>query len=170
MKRNPRDSLLAAKMGQALQKTHQYGKALNYYKEAVKDEDNNNLRYDMAELQMRLKTYDRAEKTIQAALELENSGNDLNSLIMQAKFQTLLAKVYEKSNNLDMSIQTLGQVRTRKCRETFVIRKSTQAKLLRSRILKRVQVEQPDAVLEQKQLAAKLVADNLLVMILIFPF
>ena len=110
LKRNPRDSLLAAKMGQALQKTHQYGKALNYYKEAVKDEDNNNLRYDMAELQMRLKTYDRAEKTIQAALELENSGNDLNSLIMQAKFQTLLAKVYEKSNNLDMSIQTLGQV------------------------------------------------------------
>ena len=110
LKRNPRDSLLAAKMGQALQKTHQYGKALNYYKEAVKDEDNNNLRYDMAELQMRLKTYDRAEKTIQAALELENNGNDLNSLIMQAKFHTLLAKVYEKSNNLDMSIQTLGQV------------------------------------------------------------
>lgn len=26
LKRNPRDSLLAAKMGQALQKTHQYGK------------------------------------------------------------------------------------------------------------------------------------------------
>ena len=113
LKRNPRDSLLAAKMGQALQKTHQYGKALNYYKEAVKDEDNNNLRYDMAELQMRLKTYDRAEKTIQAALELENNGNDLNSLIMQAKFHTLLAKVYEKSNNLDMSIETLGQVRVR---------------------------------------------------------
>ena len=156
LKRNPRDSLLAAKMGQALQKTHQYGKALNYYKEAVKDEDNNNLRYDMAELQMRLKTYDRAEKTIQAALELENSGNDLNSLIMQAKFHTLLAKVYEKSNNLDMSIETLGQVRIHKSRfqRHFIIGKS-QAKLLRSRILKRVQVEQPDAVLEQKQLAAK---------------
>ena len=117
LKRNPRDSLLAAKMGQALQKTHQYGKALNYYKEAVKDEDNNNLRYDMAELQMRLKTYDRAEKTIQAALELENNGNDLNSLIMQAKFHTLLAKVYEKSNNLDMSIETLGQVRMHKSRD-----------------------------------------------------
>ena len=35
LKRNPRDSLLAAKMGQALQKTHQYGKALNYYKVGV---------------------------------------------------------------------------------------------------------------------------------------
>ena len=148
-------------MGQALQKTHQYGKALNYYKEAVKDEDNNNLRYDMAELQMRLKTYDRAEKTIQHALELENGSNDLGSLLMQAKFQSLLARVYEKSNNLDMSLQTLGQ-----------------AKQLRARILKRVQVihwkyfssllwifkyfldfrqvEQPDAVLEQRQLAAKI--------------
>ena len=44
LKRNPRDSILAAKMGQALQRTHQYGKAINYYKEAVKNEDNNALR------------------------------------------------------------------------------------------------------------------------------
>ena len=140
LKRNPRDSLLAAKMGEALQRTHQYGKALNYYKEAVKDEDNNSLRYDMAELQMRLKTFDRAEKTIQQALQLEqdNHQSDLNSLMLQAKFQTLLAKVQEKSNNLEASIQTLGE-----------------AKLLRSRVLKRVQVEQPDAVLEQRQLAAQ---------------
>ena len=35
-------------MGQALQKTHQYGKAINYYKEAVKTEENSLLRYDMA--------------------------------------------------------------------------------------------------------------------------
>ena len=64
VKRNPRDSQLAAKMGQALQKTHQYGKAINYYKEAVKNEDNNNLRYDMAELQMKLKQFEKAERTI----------------------------------------------------------------------------------------------------------
>jgi len=55
VKRNPRDPQLAAKMGQALQKTHQYGKAINYYKEAVKSEDNAALRHDMAELQMKLK-------------------------------------------------------------------------------------------------------------------
>ena len=62
--------------------------ALNYYKEAVKDEDNNSLRYDMAELQMRLKTFDRAEKTIQQALQLEQENqHDLNSLMFQAKFQ-----------------------------------------------------------------------------------
>ena len=37
-------------MGQALQKTHQYGKAINYYREAVKNEDHGSLRYDLAEL------------------------------------------------------------------------------------------------------------------------
>ena len=40
LKRNHIDTSLAAKMGQLLQKTHQYGKAINFYKEAVKDEDN----------------------------------------------------------------------------------------------------------------------------------
>ena len=49
-KRNPRDTQLAAKMGQALQKTHQYGKAINYYREAVKNEDHGSLRFDLAEL------------------------------------------------------------------------------------------------------------------------
>ncbi len=87
-KRNPRDSQLAAKMGQALQKTHQYGKAINYYKEAVKSEEHNDLRYDLAELQMKLKTYDKAEKTIGDALREEAKSNDLKSLISQAKFHS----------------------------------------------------------------------------------
>ena len=42
--------------------------------------------------------------------------------------------------NLDASLQTL-----------------TKAKDLRSRLLKRVQVEQPDLVLDQKQLTAKVI-------------
>jgi hypothetical protein len=44
--------------------------AINYYKEAVRVEENNSLRYDMAELQMRLKTFDKAEKTI---MQVEDS-------------------------------------------------------------------------------------------------
>lgn len=140
LKRNPRDTALAAKMGKALQKTHQYGKAINYYKEAVKNEDNNNLRYDMAELQMKLKTYDKAEKTVAQALEIEkDSQNDLNGLMSQAKFLSLLAKIQSRSGSIDSSIKTLSSVKD-----------------LRSRILKRVQVEQPDAVLDQRHLAAKI--------------
>ena len=148
LKRNPRDTALAAKMGKVLQKTHQYGKAINYYKEAVKDEENNNLRYDMAELQMKLKTYDKAEKTVAQALQIEKDNqNDLNGLISQAKFLTLLAKIQEKSGNADSSMKTLSDVKD-----------------LRSRILKRVQIEQPDAVLDQRHLAAKIchqMADNM---------
>ena len=45
---------------------------------------------------------------------------------------------YLSLGNLDASLQTL-----------------TRAKDLRSRLLKRVQVEQPDIVMEQKQLTAK---------------
>ena len=44
LKRNPRDAILAGKMGQALIKTHQYGKAINYYKEAIRNDNNNSLR------------------------------------------------------------------------------------------------------------------------------
>ena len=70
---------------QALQKTHQYGKAINYYKEAVKTEENALLRYDMAELQMKLKQYEKAERTVAQALDAENNGqkSDLNSLMTQ---------------------------------------------------------------------------------------
>ena len=48
----------------------------------------------MAELQMRLKQYDKAEKTIIQALEVESHNTiDLNSMLSQAKLLNLLAKV-----------------------------------------------------------------------------
>ncbi len=113
-------------------------------------EENNSLRYDLAELQMRLKTYDKAEKTVAQALQIEQGGtgdatggatatnnNDLQSLISQARFLGLLARIQERSGNLEAAVQTLAEV-----------------KAVRGRVLKRVQLEQPDAVLEQRHLAA----------------
>lgn len=48
----------------------------------------------MAELQMRLKQYDKAEKTISQALEVESHNPiDLNAMLSQAKLLNLLAKV-----------------------------------------------------------------------------
>jgi hypothetical protein len=43
LKRNPRDTTLAAKMGKALQRTHQYGKAINYYKVLYTDKKENRI-------------------------------------------------------------------------------------------------------------------------------
>lgn len=55
------------------------------------------IRYDMAELQMRLKQYDKAEKTISQALEVESHNPiDLNAMLSQAKLLNLLAKVCTK--------------------------------------------------------------------------
>lgn len=36
LKRNPKDGALSSKIGQALVKTHNYGKAINYYERALK--------------------------------------------------------------------------------------------------------------------------------------
>ncbi len=106
--------------------------------EAVKNDDNAGLRYDLAELQMRLKQFEKAERTVGQALERDGQGNDLNSLMTQARFLTLMASIQERSGASEASLRTLDEVKD-----------------MRSRVLKRVQVEQPDAVAEQRKLAAK---------------
>lgn len=90
--KNPRDPILASKMGQALVLTHQYNKAINYYKDAVKVDESFSLRFDLATLHMKLKQWERAEKTISQALS-EMKDNSSNSLMMEVKFLILLAKV-----------------------------------------------------------------------------
>lgn len=63
-----------------MQRTHQFGKAINYYKEAVRNDDgstgNSILMFDLAQLQMRLKQYEKAERTIMQALESTNVGTE----------------------------------------------------------------------------------------------
>ena len=61
---NPQDKALVRKMGRALVKTHQYAKAISYYKEAVKQEGCRDLKLDMAELFMKLKQFDKAEEAL----------------------------------------------------------------------------------------------------------
>ncbi|CAG0921103.1 unnamed protein product [Notodromas monacha] len=149
LKRNPRDAVLARKMGQALVKTHQYAKAVNYYKEAVRTGDelgiSDGLRYDMAELHFRLRQYDKAEKAIVTALDIRNQGqrelgekNEVAVLNMEAKLLALLALVQEKSGQLELALESLKRAR------------ETQGK-----VLKRAQVDQSES-LDQKKLAANI--------------
>ena len=60
----------------------------------MQNEENNALRYDMAELQMKLKQYEKAERTVSQALDAENNGsqrsNDMNSLMTQVMFRNKL--------------------------------------------------------------------------------
>lgn len=64
LRQNPNDPLLASKLGRAYVKTHQYTKAINYYKEATMNDKNSSLKLDLAELFLKLKQFSNAEQTL----------------------------------------------------------------------------------------------------------
>uniref|UniRef100_A0AAR2LA79 Tetratricopeptide repeat domain 21B n=1 Tax=Pygocentrus nattereri TaxID=42514 RepID=A0AAR2LA79_PYGNA len=125
LKRNPKDGAVASKIGKALVKTHNYVKAINYYEAALKSGQQNFLRYDLAELLMKLRQYERCERVLHEALTHDPGEN----------FPRLLVKVF------------------------FVLCVFAQARDVQAKVLKRVQLEQPDAVPMQKQLAAEICAE-----------
>ncbi|CAD7690626.1 unnamed protein product [Nyctereutes procyonoides] len=140
LNQNPKDGTLASKIGKALVKTHNYAKAITYYEAALKSGQQNCLCCDLAELLLKLKWYDKAEKVLQHALAREPV-NELSALMEDGRSHVLLAKVYSKMERPDDAITSLQQARE-----------------LQTRVLKRVQMEQPDAAPAQKQLAAEICA------------
>ncbi|KFZ59503.1 Tetratricopeptide repeat protein 21B, partial [Antrostomus carolinensis] len=141
LKKNPKDPALASKIGKALIKTHNYSKAISYHEAALRSGQQNFLCYDLAELLMKLKQYEKAEKVLQQALDHEPV-NELSSLMEDGRYQMLLAKIYSKMEKTDEAIVSLQQARE-----------------LQARVLKRAQIEQLDAVPAQKQLAAEICAE-----------
>ncbi|XP_036176058.1 tetratricopeptide repeat protein 21B isoform X5 [Myotis myotis] len=140
LNQNPKDGTLASKVGKALVKTHNYSKAITYYEAALKN-GQNYLCYDLAELLLKLKWYDKAEKVLQHALAHELV-NELSAVMEDGRLQVLLAKVYSKMERPGDAITSLQKARE-----------------LQARVLKRVQMEQPDAVPAQKHLAAEICAE-----------
>lgn len=56
--------MLASKLGRAYVKTHQYKKAISYYKEAIQVPENHTLKLDLAELYLKLKQFSNAEQIL----------------------------------------------------------------------------------------------------------
>ncbi|KAM9549015.1 tetratricopeptide repeat protein 21B isoform 2-T2 [Guaruba guarouba] len=115
--------------------------AISYYEAALRSGQQNFLRYDLAELLMKLKQYEKAERVLQQALGHEPV-NELSSLVEDVRYHVLLAKIYSKMEKIDEAIVSLQQARE-----------------LQARVLKRGQIEQLDAVPAQKQLAAEICAE-----------
>ncbi|XP_071603569.1 tetratricopeptide repeat protein 21B isoform X3 [Heliangelus exortis] len=138
LKKNPKDPALSRRIGKALTKMHSYSKAISYYETALRSSQQNFLCYDLAELLMKLRHYEKAENVLQQALRHEPV-NELSSLMEDGSYQVLLAKIYSKMGKIDEAIVSLQQARE-----------------LQARVLKRAQIEQPDAVPAQKQLAAEI--------------
>ena len=90
--KNPKDSTLAKKIGQALIKSHHYSKAISYYLAALKSGHQNLLKYDLAELYMKLNQYDNAEKIITEALSENGTVNMIiNILKCRLKYTYLIS-------------------------------------------------------------------------------
>uniref|UniRef100_A0A2K6FNN0 Tetratricopeptide repeat domain 21A n=1 Tax=Propithecus coquereli TaxID=379532 RepID=A0A2K6FNN0_PROCO len=134
-RKNPHDAFLVSRIGQAYVKTHQYSKAINYYEAAQKISGQDFLCCNLAELLLKLKKFNKAERVLKQALECEFA-KDIPSMMNDVKCLLLLAKVYESQKKEDV-IETLNK-----------------ALDLQSRILKRVPLEQPEMIPSQKQLAA----------------
>ncbi|XP_034282528.1 tetratricopeptide repeat protein 21B isoform X4 [Pantherophis guttatus] len=141
LKKNPRDGALARKIGNALVKTHNYSKAISYYEAALKTGQQNILCYDLAELLLQLSQHDKAEKVLRQVLDHEPV-NDLSSLMDDIRYLVLLAKIYSKMERTEDAVFSLQQARE-----------------MQAKVLKRIQIEQPDAVPLQKQLAAEICAE-----------
>ncbi|XP_057561624.1 tetratricopeptide repeat protein 21A isoform X2 [Hippopotamus amphibius kiboko] len=136
-RKNPHDASLISRIGQAYVKTHQYTKAINYYEAAQKISGQDFLCCDLAELLLKLKKFNKAEKVLKQALD-HDFVKDIPSMMNDVKCLLLLAKVY-KSHKKEDVMETLNK-----------------AMDLQSRILKRVPLEQPEVIPSQKQLAASI--------------
>ncbi|XP_036176056.1 tetratricopeptide repeat protein 21B isoform X3 [Myotis myotis] len=108
LNQNPKDGTLASKVGKALVKTHNYSKAITYYEAALKN-GQNYLCYDLAELLLKLKWYDKAEKVLQHALAHELV-NELSAVMEDGRLQVLLAKVYSKMERPGDAITSLQKI------------------------------------------------------------
>lgn len=112
LKQNPRDPLLASKLGRAYVKTHQYKKAITYYKEATMTPENYSLKLDLAELYLKLKQFKEAEEVLlQEIRNTVNDGDDIAVLQLRTKQMLLLARVHEKAGYLQASLNTLKDAR-----------------------------------------------------------
>ncbi|XP_076985876.1 tetratricopeptide repeat protein 21A isoform X2 [Tamandua tetradactyla] len=136
-RKNPHDASLVSRIGQAYVKTHQYSKAINYYEAAQKISGQDFLCCDLAELLLKLKKFNKAEKVLKQALE-HDFVKDIQSMMNDVKCLLLLATVY-KSHKKEDVMETLNK-----------------ALDLQSRILKRIPLEQPEMIPSQKQLAASI--------------
>ena len=144
LKKNPRDSTLIRKVGQALVRAHFYDKAITYYKAAVKTasshvssqetEDESlefALKYDLAELLFKMKRYSESRELIKSALSKisDQDTKTLQVLEWEAKLMYLLASNESKTRD----------------EKELLITSLKNAYTLQAKVFKRTQIENQDS-------------------------
>ncbi|KAK3551904.1 hypothetical protein QTP70_031550 [Hemibagrus guttatus] len=140
IKMAPDDATLSKKIGQALVRTHQYDKAINYYETALNTSIKESVCLELAELLLKLKQSERAEKIIQKALDHEDS-TDLTTMINDVKFSRMLVKILKARNEQCLEkIQQISEVQ--------------------QKIMRRLPFEQPETKDEQRKVAAAICCEQ----------
>ncbi|XP_076761732.1 tetratricopeptide repeat protein 21B [Xylocopa sonorina] len=112
LKQNPTNKVdIASKLGKALVKTHQYTKAINYYRDVMKQDNFRSLKLDLAKLFVTMKQYDKAEATLVQELQDGRRDSDLQSLEVRSELLLLLAKTREKANNIQGALSALKEAK-----------------------------------------------------------
>lgn len=133
--------MLASKLGRAYVKTHQYKRAIVYYKEAIMLPENYSLKLDLAELFLKLKQFPNAEQTLLEDIEsTSREDEDITVLQTRTKQLLLLARVRERAGNVIASLHTLKEARENQYR-----------------IQKRANLEQNSSVREQHKILSRFV-------------
>ena len=107
LRRNARDSVLASKVGQALIRTHNYNKAIIYYETALKSDTQQFLRKDLAELFLKLRQFEKAEKVIQVALD-QGGEIELSQMMEKVEYMKLQSRVYREAKQLERALPVLN--------------------------------------------------------------
>ncbi|CAM9140679.1 unnamed protein product [Discosporangium mesarthrocarpum] len=135
---DPSDAALAGKIGCALVSTHDYRRAVDYYRKAVRGAPRNtSLRHDLARLCLKLRRFEDASGVLEEGMTEDRS--DLEA--MRSDVQTLLiaAEVHQAAGRNDLSEEALAK-----------------AQDLQGSVLDRVRSESTDRITEAKSLLARI--------------
>uniref|UniRef100_A0AAR2K0A0 Tetratricopeptide repeat domain 21B n=1 Tax=Pygocentrus nattereri TaxID=42514 RepID=A0AAR2K0A0_PYGNA len=104
VKMAPKDATFATKIGQALVRTHQYDKAVNYYETALSTSMQNSVCLELAELLLKLKRFERAQQILEKALDHEDSNSFIvpsSSLIYELQQKIVRRLSFEQPEKID---------------------------------------------------------------------
>lgn len=137
---NPRDAQLSSKIGKVLVTTHDYRKAISFYEEGVKaDPQNMVLRRDLADLYVKLKKHDDAQRLLIESLKVKKADADVTNLVQEVGMLVLLAEVQRRSGKVQVAVELIDKAAAKQ-----------------NALITRCRVEKPEIVDEQKKVAASL--------------
>ncbi|KAH7636639.1 tetratricopeptide repeat protein 21b-like [Dermatophagoides farinae] len=143
VKKNPKDSTLVRKVGQALIKAHFFERAVTYYKAAIKSSGQMpSYCYDLAELLHRLGRDDQCKDIIAQTIKLLDTNKneiDLDTHIIKIRIFNLLAQIHRQSGDREKSIQILRNAHDEN-----------------QKLMRRLSVEHPDRLEEHRKFSINL--------------